>query len=81
MKALLFTLLMAFSTIGYAITPPHHPVQAYMHSPGYYVLRNHDPYNAYRCWVVFPDGYTLQFVIYPNFVTSPFPMQSDFGCY
>lgn len=81
MKTFLFTLLLTFSTAVFATTPPGHPVQAYMHSPGYYVLKNHDPYNAYSCWVVFPDGYQINFYIYPNFVTNPFPIQSDFGCY
>lgn len=58
------------------------PIQVHYHypQPGWYVLQNIDPYNAYRCWVQYADGYTVYFIIYPTFVTNPFPMNSQYGC-
>ena len=83
MKQIFLVLLLVVSLSAWSVTPPNHPVQPYVNypQPGYYVLKNHDPYNAYQCWVRFPDGYTMQFVMYPNVVSNPFPMYSDFGCY
>jgi len=82
-RTLVFLVFLLVPIVTESRTPPNHPVQAYWNYPqtGYYVLKNHDMYYAYNCWVRFPDGYTIQFPLYPLVVSNPFPMNTDFGCY
>ena len=82
MKHILFALLLMIPMMVNSFNPPPHPVQPYVNypQPGYYVLKNHDSYNAFHCWVKFPDGYILSFVLYPLVVSSPFPLITSFSC-
>lgn len=83
MKQLLLGILLLLSVSTQSATPPNHPVQPYVNYPqmGFYVLKNHHLSMPFQCWVQFPDGYTIQFVMYPLVVSSPFPMYTNFGCY
>lgn len=82
-KNVLLALVLMMPAVVESITPTGHPVQPYVNypQPGYYVLKNHDMYQGFNCWVRFPDGYLIQFPLYPLVVSNPFPMNTDFGCY